>query len=255
MPAAPKHKDPALLGPIVHADRLDVGVTFIVDARARAQLEAREVNVKEAFTLVDALGRHLRASLKSPSEAVVYEAMSAPTESPLRVTLLVAVLGRQRMIPVVQKATELGCVRIVPVLSAHAVPRAELEKEKPWAWAGQALRAARQCRRAAIPEVLGTTRLADALAAPYFRGADARFVMDDRGGARGDLGAGLASRGGARRSLAVAVGPEGGWSEKERALFAEHGARVLALGVRVLRAETAVFAALSVLQHRFGDLG
>ena len=48
-------------------------------------------------------------------------------------------------------------------------------------------------------------------------------------------------------SLAVAIGPEGGWSEGERALFAEHGARTLALGVRVLRAETAAMAAVAVL--------
>jgi 16S rRNA (uracil1498-N3)-methyltransferase len=53
----------------------------------------------------------------------------------------------------------------------------------------------------------------------------------------------------------LAVGPEGGWSARERLLFRDSGATTLRLGSRILRAETAVFAGLSVLQHRLGDLG
>jgi 16S rRNA (uracil1498-N3)-methyltransferase len=50
------------------------------------------------------------------------------------------------------------------------------------------------------------------------------------------------------------VGPEGGWSDAERALLAAKGATPLRLGGRVLRAETAVFAGLTVLQYALGDL-
>ncbi len=224
-----------------------------LDAAAAAQLAFREVNPKEAFTLVDATGAFFRASLKSlgPSggEALVYEAMRGSPESPAAITLVCAVLARQRMIAVVQKAAELGCVRIAPVLSDHAVKKTDLDKEKPWAWPGQAIKGARQCRRATVPEVLDVTPLGHALDAPFWRSARARFTLDDRAPAGVDPFAG--PRGG---ELVLAIGPEGGWSDAERARLAEAGAIPVALGARVLRAETAVFAGLAVVQHRLGDL-
>jgi 16S rRNA (uracil1498-N3)-methyltransferase len=130
------------------------------------------------------------------------------------------------------------------------VKKADLEKEKPWAWPGQALRAARQCRRASIPEVLGPTPFADALAAPWFRGARARFVLDDRAAHGVDPFAGL----GGEADYVLAVGPEGGWSDAERRALDASGVTAVALGTRVLRAETAVYAGLAILQHRLGDL-
>jgi 16S rRNA (uracil1498-N3)-methyltransferase len=241
---------PELLSPIRHADAIAVGVTIELDDLARRKLVAREINVKEAFTIVDRDGAFFRASLKAPGSALVYERMSGSTESPARITLVCAVLARQRMIPVVQKATELGCVRIVPVLSDHAVKRGELDKEKPWAWPAQALRAARQCRRASVPEVLPVTPLDAALGAAWFRDARARFVLDDRAPGAAEPFAGAPEPG----DYVLVVGPEGGWSDAERARLSATGATPLSLGTRVLRAETAVYAGLTVLQHRLGDL-
>src|SRR5512140_2327437 len=146
------HSADDVRAPIRVARALAVGDELALDERHLRQLELREINVKEAFTVVDAGGAFFRASLKgrtpTSGTAVVYERMPRSTESNARITLVCAVLGRQRMLVVVQKATELGCVRVVPVLSAHSVQPPELEKEKPWAWAGQAIRACRQCRRA-----------------------------------------------------------------------------------------------------------
>lgn len=243
-----------LCSPIALDRVAKVGDTVELGPAQLERLAAREINVKEAFTLVDAAGASFRASLTAAGEgrgsAVVYEEMPGPTESELRVTLVCAVLGRQRMLTVVQKATELGCVRIVPVLSEHSVKPGELEKEKPWAWPGQAIRAARQCRRAALPEVLAAAPLAQALAAPWFSAAARRFTLDDRAAHGIDPFSGL-PRGG---ELVLVVGPEGGWSDAERAALDAAGAAPIALGVRVLRAETAVFAGLAVVQHRLGDL-
>ena len=58
----------------------------------------------------------------------------------------------------------------------------------------------------------------------------------------------------AGRRIVLAVGPEGGWSDEERAMLVTRGAVPLQLGGRVLRAETAVFAGLTLLQHAFGDM-
>ena len=244
-----------LRDPIRTTGPLAVGDELILGAHQMKQLALREINVKEAFTVVDARGETFRASLKSQADtaggAVVYEQMPRSTESPAKITLLCAVLGRQRMLLVVQKATELGCVRVVPVFSEHAVPPRDLDKEKPWAWPGQAIRACRQCRRASVPEVLKAIPLEAALAAPYWKNAHARFVLDDRAGAeRNDPFASPPPA----ADYVLAVGPEGGWSEPERARLDADGAVELALGGRVLRAETAVYAGLTVLQHRLGDM-
>ncbi len=249
MPPAPRTLDPELLVPLVHPRTLAVGETIALEDQHVRQLAVREINVKETFTIVDAAGVSFRASLTSAREASVFERMRSTTESPARITLVCAVLARQRMITVVQKATELGCVRVVPVQSVHSVQSADLEKEKPWAWPGQALRASRQCRRASVPEVLGVTPLRAALAAEYWKNATARYMLDDRDGARDPFAAAPSSG-----DYVLAVGPEGGWSDAERAQLEKAGAVSLSLGSRVLRAETAVYAGLTILQHRLGDL-
>ncbi|HEX7669547.1 MAG TPA: RsmE family RNA methyltransferase [Polyangiaceae bacterium] len=245
-------------GPLRHESVLALGETFTLHAGLLRSLAFREVNVREAFTIVDASGVFFRASFQATDgktgSALAYERMSRSTESPARITLVCAVLGRQKMLVVVQKATELGAVRIVPVFSDHSVPPAALEKEKPWAWGGQALRASRQCRRASVPEVRETMALPEALAAGFWKEAAARFFLDDelRDGESGSV---IQTRVIEPSSYVLAVGPEGGWSARERDLLRARGAAPLWLGSRILRAETAVFAGLSVLQHRLGDLG
>ena len=125
-----------------------------LDARAAAGLAFRKVNVKEAFTLVDATGKSFRASLThfdtTGARALVYEAMPDDTESPARVVLACAVLQRQRMLIVAQKAAELGATKLVPVYTARSVQADGLSHEKSHAWPGQAVKGARQCRRAAV---------------------------------------------------------------------------------------------------------
>lgn len=240
-----------LNAPITHPHRVSLNRTIQLDRDQAAALRFRQVNVKEAFTLQGPDGRFYRASLTSLTdqggEALVYEQMSRSPESPLELTLLCAVLNRQRMLLVMQKATELGVARIQPVFSAHSVGPDGLEHEKAHAWPGAVLRAVRQCRRASVPELLPTLPLAEALAAEAWTGAGARFILDDRASAGTRLVRGSTS-------VCLAVGPEGGWSEAERALFAASGAEALVLGGRVLRAETAVLVGLTLVQHRMGDL-
>jgi 16S rRNA (uracil1498-N3)-methyltransferase len=207
--------------------------------------------VKEAFTFIDGDGICFRASLQEGGRALVYEKMPGTTESAARVTLVCSVLAKQRMLTVVLKATELGCVRFVPVFSDHSVKPMEIEKEKPSTWFVQAIKACRQCRRASVPEVLPVIPLASAVAAPYWVDATERYWLDDRTAAPSDPFAAYEKR--SDGDYVIAVGPEGGWSDAERAMLGK-SAKAIPLGNRVLRAETAVFAGLALLQHRLGDL-
>ncbi len=235
---------------------LEVGAELDLDAGATRSLHFRELNAKEAFTLSDAGGRFFRASILTlaadRARITVYERMAASPESTARVTLVCAVLARQRMLTVMQKATELGAVRIVPVFSAHSVGPAGLAHEKAHAWAGQTLRAARQCRRASVPELREPQLLAKALEDPLWTGATRRFALDDRSAPDADLRAGHTP--GAPVEVAFAVGPEGGFTDDERTLLGAAGAVPLRLGGRVVRAETAVLVGLTVLQFALGDL-
>jgi 16S rRNA (uracil1498-N3)-methyltransferase len=240
----------ALLAPPRHAGSLGIGQTFTLDDPMRAALALREVNVSEAFTLADAAGQYFRASRKTETSALVYEEFASSPESNARITLFCAILGRQRMIQVTQKAAELGCVALVPLITEHSVQRGPaLEKEKPWAWRGQSVKGSRQCRRGSVMFVAEPTQLRDALASSAWREARARYFLDDRTSAA----ALPASRDAA--DYALLVGPEGGLSDAERSALMAAEATPLRLGGRVLRAETAVFAGLTVLQHQLGDMG
>lgn len=186
----------------------------------------------------------------------MYEALRDVPESPAHLTLVCAVLQRQRMLWVAQKAAEIGVARIVPVFTLKSVQADGLAHEKAHAWPGQALKGARQCRRASVPEVRATAALESVFTSDLWRSADARIFLDDRADesdarplVRDE------SRPAPEREIVLVVGPEGGFADVERRKLIEAGATPLRLGGRVLRAETAVMVGLTVVQHRAGDLG
>lgn len=242
---APHHR------PIRHPAPLAVGQQIKMGKNAIVQLVHRQTNVKEAFTIQDSEGKFFRASLLSSweggAEATVYEAMPGSPESPVQVNLVTAVLARQRMIFVAQKATELGADRILPVHSERSVGPEGLEHEKAHAWGNQAVRAVKQCRRGSVPELPATVPLKELLAGPVWKDADARYYLDDTG-ARA-----VHPKPGAK-SVCLAVGPEGGWTDAERKQLKKAGATPLFLGARIVRAETAVIVGLTLLQHWYGGL-
>jgi 16S rRNA (uracil1498-N3)-methyltransferase len=228
-----------------------VGQRIRLNTRAVERLQLRQVNVKEAFTLQDKEGRWFRASYLASDgntgEALVYEQMTVSPESPITFSLFCAVLARQRMFLVIQKATELGAARVQPVFSERSVGPDGLAHEKAHAWPNVAVRAAKQSRRASLPEVPRTLPLAQALAGDAWQGSEARFYLDDRAAQSP-----IPARG--PQTVCLAVGPEGGWTDEERGSLEEAGAKPLLLGGRVLRAETAAVVGVTLLQHWLGDL-
>jgi 16S rRNA (uracil1498-N3)-methyltransferase len=227
---------------------LELQVPFTLDGDLTRRLARREVNPKEAFTISNAEGIYFRATLKEMCEdggvAIPYEQMPRSPEPAVQITLACAVLARQRMIFVVQKATELGVSRIVPLLTEHSVPREGLEHEKAHAWPGQVIRAAKQCRRGSLPELIAPVPLDAFLDSPAAE-AELSLFLDDR------------SRGspvpkGAPRRIVLFVGPEGGFADAERDRLVARAVPWV-FGGRVLRAETAVLAGLTAVQLVWGD--
>jgi 16S rRNA (uracil1498-N3)-methyltransferase len=173
-------------------------------------------------------------------------------ESPIAVTLVQCVPRGDRMDFIVQKATELGVTRIVPVLSQRSVVRlhADQARSKAAHWHAVAVNACEQCGRNRLPAIEEPSPLIDylgrstSIAEPA---ASTRLVLDP------DSESGVTP---VRLDAAfeIAVGPEGGFAPDELDAFRVAGFARVQLGPRILRTETAAIAALSWLQTRFGDL-
>ncbi len=177
-------------------------------------------------------------------------------ESPLRLVLACALLKGEKFDTVVQKATELGVVRIVPVASARADVRlreAGAGTARAARWQRLALEAAKQSGRACVPAVATPMSLGALLVDEELPGdGGARLLFTERGG-RGLLET-CGELNESPATLAALTGPEGGWADEELAQAEAAGWRLVTLGGRIMRAETAAVVGVALLQHLCGDL-
>lgn len=215
----------------------------------RQVLRLRPGTVVEA---VDGAGRLYRVRLTALAPAGARGAVLAEGpargESPCRITLAQAVLKGERMAWLVQKATELGVARIVPVATARVVAR---PSERGVArWERVAREAVKQCGRAVVPRVEPVWPLEAVLAEAE------RYALTWLCWEGGGMPVGQAAHTAGRPAeVLVLVGPEGGFATEEVRRACAAGAVPVSLGPRVLRAESAALAALTLCQHLFGDLG
>ena len=170
-------------------------------------------------------------------------------ESPLRIVLALPPLKGDRMETVIQKATELGVAEVRPVVTARtdAAGRPALHGSRQERWEKVASGAAEQCGRAVVPVIHPTTTLDGLLAVPF----DGRRLLFLETPGQPPLTA----TGSRPRSAMALVGPAGGWEPSEAARIQAAGFEPAGLGPRILRAETAAIAAVTVLQLLWGDLG
>ena len=178
-------------------------------------------------------------------DRVSFEILEAlPTVEPhLRASLYISLIRFERFEWMLEKATELGAVRMVAVQadrSDKGLELAALKRRERW---NRIVReASEQSRRASVPVVSGPVRLKDVLEA----GAEYRFALDEDPSAPSILKALPPTRSpGAEFSLLF--GPEGGWTDRERADIGRAQWQAVSLGRNILRTETAVLAALAIV--------
>jgi len=175
-------------------------------------------------------------------------------ESPLDTTLLQGIARGDKMDQILQKATELGVTRVIPVVTVHGNVRldADAARRRQQHWQGVVIAACEQCGRNRVPEVGPAISLAAALAAVQ---ASLRVLMVPDDGAPALQS--LLATGSPESPCAIAflVGPEGGLAPGEIQAARESGFVPCRLGPRVLRTETAALTVLAALQFNFGDLG
>ncbi|HTA87677.1 MAG TPA: 16S rRNA (uracil(1498)-N(3))-methyltransferase [Silvibacterium sp.] len=165
----------------------------------------------------------------------------------LTVTLFLSVFKFDRMEWAIEKATELGVERVVPMIARrsekHLAQSAQSRVER---WRRIAREAAQQSRRSDVPVIEDAIALKTAARR---EGEALRILLAEQESTRtlhGALEDALAAGGDELPAIRVAVGPEGGWVAEEEALFDSEGWKPVSLGPRILRAETAAITAMAI---------
>lgn len=169
--------------------------------------------------------------------------LTRPLHLPPDLWLLFAPIKKARTDFIVEKAAEMGAARIVPVQTAFT----NAERIRQDRLQAHAIEAAEQCGGTFVPEVLELQRL-DRLLDAWPDDRRLMFCDEAEVGQRKTLG------GASSGPWAILIGPEGGFSEAERArLSSKPYAHAVSLGPRILRADTAAVAAMTLWQSCFGD--
>jgi len=228
-------------------------VTLATD-EARYLREVLRLKVGDEVYVFNGEGKEFRSQVEESRRdtatlKVIDEVAPARPESPLRLTLAVALLKGEKFDLVVQKATELGATRIVPVVTKLADVRLRDTSDaakRVSRWQRIALEASKQSGRAVVPEVKTPVTFESLVRET---GSSSAIMFSERDGQP------LAEvRGEFPSPLTALVGSEGGWTDQEIKVARENGWRIITLGGRTLRAETAAITVAALLQHLFGDL-
>jgi 16S rRNA (uracil1498-N3)-methyltransferase len=213
----------------------------------------------DGVVLFDGSGEDVQVRLDEVGDrrvlGTVLERAAGPREAPTRVHLYQSITKGERFEWLVEKATELGVARIVPLVTARAVVRTPGGGNRLERWRRIAVEAAEQCGRSAVPAVEAPAPFAAVLSEapgivllPY-EAADhlapnIQAVLQER---IDELYA--------ESAVSILIGPEGGLEPVEAEQATAAGAQVVTLGERILRAETAGLVALTLVMQACGELG
>jgi len=208
--------------------------------------------VGDELTLFNGRGGEYDASIdeirRDTVQVSVREHRDQERESAFELTLAQGISRGDRMDWVVQKATELGATRIVPLFTERSVVHLDEKKaaKKVQHWRGIAVSACEQCGRNVVPEIAAPVALHGLLEKPVGRGIS--LLLSPTGEQR------IADIAGSPGGATVLIGPEGGLAQVEQDAALRSGFTAVRMGPRVLRTETAAVCALTLLQQKFGDL-
>jgi 16S rRNA (uracil1498-N3)-methyltransferase len=240
-PAWPPKSTPRLFVEQVLADGLEVHVD---SGAAHYLLGVMRLKTGAPVKLFDDLTGEYLATVSATGKrdlVLTVEAKLRERESVPDLWLAQALIKKDRFDWIAEKACELGVAHFVPVLTARCV----VDKVKEDRLRAQMIEAAEQCERTALPEIAPVAKL-DTMLKDWPQGRTLYFC-DERGGQP----FGHAIKAG---PAAVLIGPEGGFTDAENTAISAHPAAVaVSLGPRILRADTAAVAAISIWMAANGD--
>jgi len=228
------------------ADQLEGDVASLIGEHAHHL--ARVLRVQEGHQFEIVYGGSVRlGTVRLVSDELVDfqlgESITTPLGDVPGITLLLSIFKFDRMEWGIEKSVELGVAEIIPVIAHRTeVHLAKASQKRVERWRRIAREASQQSRRVIEPEIGEPKKLKDVLA--EIPANAQKILLAER-----DAGSSLLDTLNTQScNIHIAIGPEGGWSDEELALFRAHQWIFASLGSNILRAETAVIAALAVIQ-------
>jgi 16S rRNA (uracil1498-N3)-methyltransferase len=192
----------------------------------------------------------IKTAKKTEVIVEITKAREQREEDIAKITLAVAIPKKAKIDFIIEKATELGISAIIPLSSRRTVVKIDKEKKdsKLTRWQKIALSASKQCGRPKVPVIYPVTE---------FRRAAEKIAECDLGImaclTQGTEDIKSVIRGFKGRSIIVFIGPEGDFTGEEIELARSKGAKLVSLGPRVLKVDTASLAVLSILHYELGE--
>lgn len=208
----------------------------------------------DRVVLADGSGRDYEVELKEVSaraaSAFVVGERPSPLEPSVELVLYQSLVRPQRFELVLEKGTEIGVSRFVPLLSGRAQVRTAAGSQRTQRWRRIVSEAAEQCGRGRVPAVDPPAPFEEAVrSAPGLRLIP--WESERSQGLRSYLRA-LEEQ---PASVSLIIGPEGGFAEEEVELARRAGCVPVSLGPRILRSETAGIVAAALVMHELGEMG
>lgn len=222
--------------------------SYVLEGENEKHAKVLRLRAGEEVTVVTPGGEQCECVVADNNTLKVVERKKCQNEPDVFVTLYQALPKGDKMDYIVQKCVELGVGRIVPMISARCVSRPDeksLQKKRA-RWQKIALQAAMQSRRGIIPEVAECVSFAQA--AELTRENDLTVFFYELGG---DSVKEIIN--GKPGKIGIFIGSEGGFEPSEADAVLNSGGRAATLGKRILRAETAPLAALSIIMYQTGN--
>ena len=229
------------------ADKVEGDRAYLLDNNANHLFRVLRAQAGQQYDVVaDGVARLGTITFASSNKVEFHLGEEVLSEALPEIEIYLSIFKFDHMEWAMEKLTELGVTRIVPMVAArtshHLIKAAETRVER---WRKIAKEASQQARRVSPPEIAEAVKLEKAMAAAI----GARIVLSEIEESV-SLKSALA---GIRPPLAMAFGPEGGWTEEEVQLFKDHGWLSATLGHTILRAETAAIAAVAVAVAETGE--
>ncbi len=243
-------------------DQLKSKQIIITGEQARYLTSVLRVKPGESLDIFDGLGfKYSCRIIKCHKKEVIVERIKKErysAESSISITLAQGIAKGDKMDLIIQKSTELGVNKIIPLITERAQVRSTNKLER---WKKIALSASQQSGRDKIPEIEGPVDFREFLSR--------QFPLLEKGEKGGFFNSGIIFSEAIKdrnlkgvlsafkntQQLTLLVGPEGGFSKDEVTTAVENGFIEASLGPRILRTETAPITAISIIQYELGDVG
>lgn len=237
----------------IRPEMIDQDLAEISGSDAGHICRVLRLKTNDTIELFDGTGQGYRARIVTLTPEKVGVAIESTfalqSESPLHITLAQGMLKDRKMDDLIRPLTELGIGCWMPFYALRSVPSPKDKSlgKRLERWEKIAVEAVKQCRRGQIPNIRPMKDLKAVLAAsePY----DRKILFWEDTCIAFDRPKETAAR------VLIVVGPEGGFDPVEVDQAKGHGFLTAGLGPRILRAETATLAAVTLVQYCFGDMG